>query len=658
MEDALVKNDFIPEGKASPARHLVLWRPTAKTGLIGWLTTVDHKRIGFLYGVFALFFFLVGGCEALLIRLQLAVPNNTLLTAQQYNTLFTMHGTTMIFLAIMPLSAAFFNFIMPLQIGARDVAFPRLNAFSLWMFVAGAIILNLGWFMKSGAPNGGWFGYAPLTTKTYIPGHSIDMWVMGLQILGVASVAASLNFIVTIINLRAPGMTMMRLPVFTWMTLFTAFLIVLAFPAITIALVELMMDRLFGTNFFEVSNGGLPILWQHLFWIFGHPEVYILILPAMGIISEIIPTFSRKPLFGYPIVVFSGASIGFLGFAVWSHHMFTTGLGTMATAAFSLATMAIAVPTGVKIFNWIGTLWGGHLQMRTPMMFALGFVWMFMIGGFSGIMHAAAPADSQQHDSYFVIAHFHYVLIGGSLFALLAGIHYWFPLMFGRKVNEFWGKLSFWVIFAGFNTTFFPMHFLGLNGMPRRTFTYDANMGWNSANFISSMGAILLGIGIAIYFSVMVYTYFKGERVGRDVWDARTLEWALPNPPPEYNFAVIPTVHERDEWWYVKRHRAAVAQEESAHARAEQEHGGIHMPFQSIYPFTASVGMLIAGIGISVLDANPAPGIHLKLGTVLVGFAVMFASIYLWSLEGVDGYHLHPEPEKEHAEPPAQEAHS
>ncbi|HSY53510.1 MAG TPA: cbb3-type cytochrome c oxidase subunit I, partial [Opitutaceae bacterium] len=465
MEDALVKNDFIPEEKKAPARHLVLWRPTGKTGLISWLTTVDHKRIGFLYGVFALFFFLVGGFEALLIRMQLAVPNNTLLTAQQYNTLFTMHGTTMIFLAVMPLSAAFFNFIMPLQIGARDVAFPRLNAFSLWMFVVGAIILNLGWFMKDGAPNGGWFGYAPLTTKTYIPGHSIDMWVMGIQILGVASIAASLNFIVTIINLRAPGMTMMRLPVFTWMTLFTAFLIVLAFPAITIALVELMMDRLFKTNFFEVSNGGLPILWQHLFWVFGHPEVYILILPAMGIVSEIIPTFARKPLFGYPIVVFSGASIGFLGFAVWSHHMFTTGLGTMATAAFALATMAIAVPTGVKIFNWIGTLWGGHLQMRTPMMFALGFLWMFTIGGLSGIMHAAAPADAQQHDSYFVIAHFHYVLIGGSLFALLAGIHYWFPLMFGRKVSEFWGKLSFWVIFAGFNTTFFPMHFLGLNGM-------------------------------------------------------------------------------------------------------------------------------------------------------------------------------------------------
>ncbi|MDE3084254.1 MAG: cytochrome c oxidase subunit I [Verrucomicrobiota bacterium] len=654
MSNALAKTDFITEEKNSPAKHLVLWRPTAKTGLMSWLTTVDHKRIGFLYGSFALFFFLVGGVEALLIRMQLAVPNNTLLTAQQYSRLFTMHGTTMIFLAIMPLSAAFFNFIMPLQIGARDVAFPRLNAFSLWAFLVGAIILNIGWFMKDGPPNGGWFGYTPLTTKTYLPGHSIDMWVMGLQILGVASIAASLNFIVTIINMRAPGMTMMRVPVFTWMTLITSFLIILAFPSITIALVELMMDRLFGTNFFEVSNGGLPILWQHLFWIFGHPEVYILILPAMGVISEILPTFSRKPLFGYPIVVFSGACIGFLGFAVWSHHMFTTGMGTVATAAFALATMAIAVPTGVKIFNWIGTLWGGHLKMRTPMMFALGFLWMFMLGGFSGIMHSAAPADAQQHDSYFVVAHFHYVLIGGSLFALLAGIHYWFPLIFGRKVSEFWGKLSFWIIFAGFNTTFFPMHFLGLNGMPRRTFTYDDNMGWSSANLISSIGAGILGVGIAIYFITMIYTYFKGERVGRDPWDGRTLEWSIPNPPPEYNFAVIPVVHARDAWWYEKHHRDKVEKEKTESAKTEASHGGIHMPHQSIYPLLTAFGIFIAAIGISVLDPTPAPGVHHKLATVFAGFAIMLTGIYLWSLEGAEGYHLHPE--KEHADSQPQEA--
>lgn len=641
--DATAKSHFTghEEHAVAPTRAGVFWRPTAKTGFVSWLTTVDHKKIGFLYGVFALFFFLVGGVEALLIRLQLAVPNNDILTAEQYNTMFTMHGTTMIFLAIMPLSAAFFNYVMPLQIGARDVAFPRLNAFSLWTFVAGAIIINLGWFMKDGAPDGGWFGYAPLTSKTYNPDHSIDMWVMGLQILGVASIAASLNFIVTIINMRAPGMTMMRLPVFTWMTLVTAFLLILSFPAITIALVELMMDRLFGTSFFEISNGGMPILWQHLFWIFGHPEVYILILPAMGVISEILPTFSRKPLFGYPIVVFSGATIGFLGFAVWSHHMFTTGMGTVATAAFSLATMAIAVPTGVKIFNWIGTLWGGHLKMTTPMMFALGFIWMFMMGGFSGIMHSAAPADAQQQDSYFVIAHFHYVLIGGSLFALLAGIHYWFPLMFGRKVSELWGKLSFWVIFAGFNITFFPMHFLGLNGMPRRTFTYDGNLGWNEPNLIATIGAFILGVGVFIYFVVMVYTYYKGEKVGRDPWDGRTLEWSIPNPPPEYNFAVTPTVHARDAFWYEKHHKEEIAKEKAEHAKEDEAHGGIHMPFQSIYPFVASAGLFIMGLGVAVVSYDPT----IKIAVASAGFLVLLAGIFMWAHEGNEGYHIHPNKE-------------
>ncbi len=642
MADALAKSSFLPKEDHPAPKALVLYRPTAKTGLMSWLTTVDHKRVGFLYGIFALFFFLVGGVEALLIRTQLFTPNNHFLSAQQYNEMFTMHATTMIFLAIMPLSNAFFNFIMPLQIGARDVAFPRLNAFAVWVFLAGAIIVNLGWFMHDGAPNGGWFGYTPLTTKTYIPGHSIDLWVMGLQLLGVSSIAGSLNFIVTILNMRAPGMTMMRLPVFTWMTLFTSFLIVLAFPAITIALVELMMDRLFGTNFFEVSNGGMPILWTHLFWVFGHPEVYILILPGMGIISEILPTFARKPLFGYPIVVFSGACIGFLGFGVWSHHMFTTGMGTMATAAFAVTTMAIAVPTGVKIFNWIGTIWGGHLRMRTPMVFALGFIWLFMFGGFSGIMHSAAPADAQQHNSYFVVAHFHYVLIGGSLFAVLAGIHYWFPLMFGRKISEFWGKLSFWIIFVGFNVTFFPMHFLGLDGMPRRTFTYDSNMGWNYGNQVATIGAFLLGIGVAVYFGVMIYTYFKGERVGKDPWDARTLEWSLPNPVPEYNYAVIPTVHARDGYWYEKTHVEEIAQEKAIHAKEEEAHGGIHMPFQSIWPLMAAIGMLVAGVGIAAIDPSPqSVAVGPKLAISIIGGLIMIVSIYLWALEGNEGYHLH-----------------
>ncbi len=661
--DALARSDFIGKDATPTAekRPWIFTRPTAKTGLVSWLTTVDHKRIGLLYGFSALFFFLVGGVEALMIRIQLAVPNNTFITHELYNELFTMHATTMIFLAVMPLSAAFFNYIMPLQIGARDVAFPRLNGFAFWVFLAGAVILNIGWFLKSGVPDVGWFGYAPLTSRAYsnqfVWDNSTDLWVMGLQILGVSSVIGSLNFIVTIINLRAPGLTMMRLPVFTWMTLITAFLIILSFPAITIALVEVMMDRSFSTNFFEVSNGGLPILWQHLFWVFGHPEVYILILPAMGIISEILPTFSRKPLFGYPIVVFSGAAIGFLGFGVWSHHMFTTGMGTVATAAFALATMAIAVPTGVKIFNWIGTLWGGHLMMRTPMMFALGFVWMFMMGGFSGIMHSAAPADAQQQDSYFVVAHFHYVLIGGSIFALFAGIHYWFPLIFGRKVSETWGKISFWIVFVGFNTTFFPMHFLGLNGMPRRTAVYDGNMNWNTPNMIATIGAFILALGVATYFITIAYTYFKGEKANRDVWDGRTLEWSLPNPPPEYNFAVIPTVHERDAYWYEKHHMTEIEAEKSAHAKEEASHGGIHMPSQSWFPFVTGMSMLAGGLCFACKDAINDTLSHFdfvsshfgehNIGIILAIIAGVFVLLgaVLWAFEGPGGYHVHAEGE-------------
>jgi len=636
--DAAAQSHFTGKeaGHAVEKRPWIFPRPTAQTGLISWLTTVDHKRVGLMYGISALIFFLIGGIEALIIRVQLAVPNNTFISHQVYNEMFTMHATTMIFLAVMPLSAAFFNYIMPLQIGARDVAFPRLNGFAFWVFLAGAIILNVGWFVKSGAPDAGWFGYAPLTSKAFSnefrADMSTDLWVMGLQVLGVSSIVGSMNFIVTIINMRAPGMTMMRVPVFTWMTLIVAFLIILSFPAITIALVELMMDRSFGTNFFEVSNGGLPILWQHLFWVFGHPEVYILILPAMGIVSEILPTFSRKPLFGYPIVVFSGAAIGFLGFGVWSHHMFTTGMGTVATAAFSLATMAIAVPTGVKMFNWIGTMWNGHLQMRTPMMFALGFLWMFMIGGFSGVMHSAAPADAQQQDSYFVVAHFHYVLIGGAVFGLLAGIHYWFPLIFGRQVSEFWGKLSFWIIFVGFNATFFPMHFLGLNGMPRRTAVYDGNMGWNSANMLATIGSFILAIGVGVYFVVMLYTYFKGEKSRRDPWDARTLEWSIPNPPPAYNFAVTPTVHARDAFWYEKHHKEEIAREKLAHAKEDEAHGGVHMPSQSWFPLMTAIGLLTA----SLFFVN-----HHMTGAI-AGAAILVLGVILWAFEGPGGYHVHP----------------
>ena len=622
-----------------------------KSVLVDWLTTVDHKKIGVMYGALALFFFVIGGIEALFIRAQLIVPENNLVSAQTYNQLFTMHGTTMIFLAVMPLSSAFFNFLVPLQIGARDVAFPRLNSFSLWTFVAGAIILNiswvlqaaqmLGWFTPGGptagltdiAPGAGWFGYAPLTSTSYT-GIGTDFWVVGLQVLGVASLAASMNFIVTIINMRAPGMKMMRMPVFTWMTLVTSLLIVFAFPAITIALAQLMFDRVFGTNFFRVAEGGQPILWQHLFWVFGHPEVYILILPAMGIVSEILPTFSKKPLFGYAIVVFSGAVIGFLGFAVWSHHMFTTGLGKVATAAFSLLTMAIAVPTGVKIFNWIGTLWGGRVRFSAPMIFALGFVWMFMMGGFSGIMHSAAPADAQQQDSYFVVAHFHYVLIGGAVLALIAGIYFWVPKIFGKMWK---GNLSTWValiIVIGLNLTFFPMHFLGLIGMPRRTHTYLSGFGWETYNFVCTIGAFTLAFGVLLFLIDIVRCVRSGETASADPWDARTLEWATTSPPQVYNFARTPVIHARDAFW---EHKYGA---ESRRIDYEPDDGhGIHMPSQSWFPLIAGSGFVFLGLGMALKQAGIAHMGYLAI----FGLVVIATGIALWALEGPGGYHLHPE---------------
>src|SRR5919199_963969 len=471
----------------------------AETGLWSWLTTVDHKRIGILYLFTSLFFFVVGGLEAFLMRTQLAQPNQHVVSAEAFNQLFTMHGTTMVFLAIMPLSAAFFNLLIPLQIGARDVAFPRLNAFSYWIYLLGGIFISLPIFFNA-APNGGWFGYAPLTTKAYSPGINIDFWVIGLQILGISTLAASFNFITTVVNMRAPGMNLMRMPMFTWNAFVVQFLILLAFPVITIALQFLIFDRFFGTNFYTTTAGGDPLLWQHLFWIFGHPEVYILILPAFGLVSEVLPTFSRKPLFGYPVMVYSGMLIAFLGFGVWAHHMFAVGMGPIADTVFGITTMLIAVPTGVKIFNWIFTMWGGQLRFTTAMKFAIALVALFTIGGISGVMHASPPADLQQTDSYFIVAHFHYVLFGGSMFGLFAGVYYYFPKFTGPIMNEALGSLSFWLFFIGVNLTFFPMHFSGLYGMPRRIYRYDAGQGWEVYNLISSIGVAFQAAGTIIGF--------------------------------------------------------------------------------------------------------------------------------------------------------------
>lgn len=610
----------------------LLPRPKAEKGFWSWVTTVDHKRIGIMYAVTAIIFFILGGIEALVIRAQLAAPNLSLVSADAFNQLFTMHGTTMIFLGVMPLSAAFFNYLIPLMIGARDVAFPRLNAFSYWLFLFGGLFINSGWLIEA-VPAVGWVGYANLTSPQYSPGIATDLWVFGLQILGLGTLISGLNFIVTILNMRAPGMTLMRMPVFAWTTLVTSFLIVISFPAITVALALVMFDRLFGTNFFEVAAGGDVVHYQHLFWIFGHPEVYILILPAMGIVSEILPTFSRKPLFGYSVMVFSTILIGFMGFAVWSHHMFTVGLGPVANSVFALTTMAIAIPTGVKIFNWISTLWGGSLRFTVPMLFAIGFLWMFMIGGLSGVMHAAAPSNTQQHDTYFIVAHFHYVLIGGAVFALFAAMYYWFPKVTGKMLDEGLGKLNFILMFIGFNVTFFPMHFLGLMGMPRRIYTYGEELGLGFWNAVSTVGSFILAVGILLFLINVVRALGKKRDAVSDPWDARTIEWMTSSPPAVYNFAQTPVVSSRDEFWARKTEKRS--RRETAATSHEDEHG-IHMPGQSYFPILLALAITIGCYGMVFMR---------ELAVVCLGFVILF--IMGWAFEGVGGTIIQPRSEEQ-----------
>ena len=598
----------------------------SNTGIWSWLTTVDHKRIGTLYLYTALAFFIIGGLEAIVIRAQLQGPNGTLVSAEMYNQLFTMHGTTMIFLAIMPLSASFFNFLIPLQIGARDVAFPRLNAFSYWVYLFGGIFITVPIFFQL-APNGGWFGYAPLTTKQFSPGINIDFWVIGLQILGVSSLAAAFNFITTIVNLRAPGMTLMRMPMFTWMSFVVQFMMILAFPVITIALVFLLFDRFFGTNFYTIAAGADPLLWQHLYWIFGHPEVYILILPAFGLVSEVLPTFSKKPLFGYPVMVYSGILIAVLGFGVWAHHMFAVGMGAIADSIFAVATMLIAIPTGVKIFNWIGTMAQGHLRFTSAMLFAIGLVALFTIGGISGVMHASPPADLQQTDTYFIVAHFHYVLFGGSIMGIFAGIYYYYPKMTGRLLNETLGKWHFWLNFIAMNLTFFPMHFSGMLGMPRRIYTYDSGQGWDTFNLISSMGAYMLAFATLIF----VYNFFssrkRGEIASANPWGAGTLEWTIPSPAPEYNFAVLPNVTSRYPLWEGSEVDAESARLNSQEGKTAAD---LHiiLPYSTIKPMIVAGSMVIMFLGLITTKA-----------LIFIGAAMMVVSLYSWLLSPLEPEH-------------------
>ncbi|MGZ4142146.1 MAG: cytochrome c oxidase subunit I [Actinomycetota bacterium] len=628
---------------ATVTRQPIFARPRSHRGFWAWVTTVDHKRIGILYGITAFLFFLVGGLEALLIRAQLARPDGHILNANVYDQVFTMHGITMIFLVVMPLSAAFINYLVPLMIGARDVAFPRLNAFSYWVFLFGGLFLYSS-FLLGGAPNGGWFGYAPLSLQKVtgsVPfAHNMDYYAIGLIILGIASTVSAVNLIVTIINMRAPGMSFFRMPVFVWMSLVVQLLLVFALPIVTVALFLLLFDRILGTSFYLASNGGDPVLWQHLFWLFGHPEVYILVLPAMGIVSEILPTFSRKPLFGYPIVVLSGIAIGFMGFGVWAHHMFATGLGPVANSAFSISTMFIAVPTGVKIFNWLGTMWGGRLRFHTPLLFAIGFVTMFVIGGLSGVTHALVPHDYQQTDTYYVVAHFHYVLFGGAIFGLFGGVYYWWPKVYGRKLSETLGKWHFWLMLIGFNLTFGPFHILGLQGMPRRIYTYAPNMGWDFWNFVSTVGAFIIAVSILIFIYNAIVSRKKGEIAGNDPWDARTIEWTTPSPPPEHNFEEIPVVHALDDFWhkkYVEDQSGKLVPVPAGGADGEMEapvahgddhgggHGGghaIHMPTPSYMPAIASLGLPIIGYGLIY-------GFYISI----VGGLILLAGLYGWALE-------------------------
>jgi cytochrome c oxidase subunit I len=525
----------------------------AREGWLSWVASVDHKQVGIMYLLGAFFFFIVGGILALLMRVQLAVPDNRFVTPEIYNQLFTMHGTTMVFLVLVPLLIGFSTYLVPLMIGARDMAFPRLNALSFWVQIFGGVMLYFSFAtggVNGGAPAAGWFSYAPLSEKAFSFSRGVDYWALGLLAIGVGTLGAAINIVATAICLRAPGMTIRRLPLFVWMTLVNAWLIVLVMPILNAALVMLLIDRQLNAYFFRPAMGGSALLWQHVFWAFGHPEVYIMILPAFGIISEVVPVFSGKPIYGYEFVAASTVAIAFLSLAVWAHHMFAVGLGHTFDMFFAVCSMAIAVPTGVKIFNWTATMYQGRLRFTTSMMFALGFLLMFTIGGLSGVAFAVVPVDWQMTDSYFVVAHIHYVLFGGTVFALFSGVYYWFPKISGRMLSEYLGKWHFWLTMVGFNLTFMIQHVLGMLGMPRRVFTYPALPGWEAMNLLSTVGAFLLAFSVLIFMINLAISLRTGEAAGDNPWDAWTLEWATTSPPAAENFPLgVPPVHGRRPLW-------------------------------------------------------------------------------------------------------------
>src|SRR6201997_3530842 len=523
-----------------------------------WVTTVDHKRLGILYILSALMFLAIGGVEALVIRIQLMRAHNDFVSPAVFNRMFTMHGTTMIFFVIMPVLFGFGNYLVPLMIGARDMAFPRLNAFSFWLSALSGLLLYYSFVGGSGlygagnAPDAGWWAYAPLTARAFSPGHSTDYWTLALLVSGFGSIGTAINIIATILCLRCPGMKLSRMPLLVWLNLVMAGMVLLAISPLTAAQIMLLIDRYLGGHFFDTQVGGSAVLWMHFFWIFGHPEVYILIIPCFAFMSEIIPVFSRKPIFGYPVMVAATVSIGFVSMSVWAHHMFTVGMSSYANSFFTITTMAVGVPTGIKIFNWLGTMWGGKIQFKKPMLFCIGFLFQFLMAGLTGIMMASSPFDWQLSGSYFVVAHFHYVIVGGILFALFGAFYYWFPKMSGKMYSETLGKLHFWIFIIGFHLTFDFMHIPGLLGMPRRIYTYEPGRGWDTGNFIVTIGVFFQAAGILVFLGNLIWSYFRGKLAGNDPWDAWTLEWSTNSPPPDYNFAAIPAVKSRRPLWDLK----------------------------------------------------------------------------------------------------------
>ncbi|MDR0268218.1 cytochrome aa3 quinol oxidase subunit I [Paenibacillus sp.] len=587
-----------------------------------WLTTVDHKRIGIMYIISALIMLFRGGVDAILMRAQLATPDSKFLDAQHYNEIFTTHGLIMILFMAMPFVIGMMNVVVPLQIGARDVAFPRLNAVSFWMFFFGAMLLNLS-FVIGGSPDAGWSAYFPLASLEFSPTVGNNYYSLALQISGIGTLLTGVNFIVTILKMRAPGMKLMRMPMFTWSVLITNVIILFAFPVLTVALALMMFDRLFGSQFFTMANGGMDMLWANLFWVWGHPEVYIVILPAFGIFSDVISTFSKKNLYGYKSMVVSMVAISLLSFLVWAHHFYTMGQGAMVNGFFSITTMAIAVPTGVKIFNWLFTLQKGKISFTSPMLYAMGFIPIFTIGGVTGVMLAMASADYQYHNTMFLVAHFHYVLIPGTVFGVLAGMHYWFPKMFGFSLNERLAKWAFWLIIIGFNVAFMPLFFLGLNGMTRRMYTYSASTGFGPLNMIATIGALVLSIGFVVLCYNFYYSFRHSPRnEGGDPWDARTLEWSLPSPVPVYNFAKLPNVKSEDAFWHAKKHNVPLYE--------DGPYEEIHMPSNSGQPFI--LGVIMFALGFSLVFSWFIPAIIAGVGVLIM--------LALRSFERDHGYHI------------------